>query len=230
MKIVFTPDWFLGADVLIEIFSFAILLLFFILAIKNYKLSKNKNSFYLGFGFFAIALAEIFTILTKLILYYDTNFTQQIGDLIITYKVVKSVDIFYYAGFFLHKFFTLMGLYIIYKIPSKKGTAQDFLLAAFFMIISALFSNFFQYVFNLTSLLLIGLIITNYTEIYNKNKSENTRILIIAFALLALSQMIFILSSLNILYVIGQSIQLVSYIILLVLIMRIIKHGPKKKP
>jgi hypothetical protein len=229
MKIVFTPNWFLGPDVLIETFSFAVLILFFVLCIKNYKLSKNKNSFYLGIGFFIIAFAEIFTILTKLILYYDTNFTQQIGHLIVTYNVVKSVDIFYYIGFFLHKFFTLSGLYIIYKIPSKKGTKGDFLLGIGFIIISAIFGNLFYYVFHLTVLLILGLIISNYMEIYQENKSENTKILITAFSLLALSQLIFILSPLSILYVIGQIIQLVSYIILLVLIIRITKHGPKKK-
>lgn len=230
MKIVFTPDWFLGADVLIEIFSFAILLLFFVLCIKNYKLSKNKNTFYLGIGFLFIALAEIFTIFTKLILYYDTTFTQQVGNMIVSYNIVKSVDIFYYIGFFIHKLFTLGGLYIIYKIPTKKGTTGDVLLGICFVIISALFGNLFTYVFHMTSLLLICLILANYKEIYKKNKSKNTKTLIISFSMLAFSQLIFALSKLNILYVTAQIIQLISYIILLVLIIRITKHGQKKKP
>jgi len=230
MKIVFTPDWFLGADIFIELFSFAILSLFFILSIKNYKMSRNKNSFFLGVGFLLIAFAEIFTILTKLVLYYDTSFTQQVGQMIVTYNIVKSVDIFYYIGFFLHKFFTLMGLYIIYKIPSKKGTAEDFVLVVFFIILSSLFSNIFFYIFHITALLMIGLIISSYREVYRKNKSKNTNLLVISFGLLALSHIIFIMSNLNVLYVIGQSIQLVSYIILLVLIIRITKHGKKKKP
>lgn len=230
MKIVFTPNWFLGPDVLIELFSFAILFLFFVLAIKNYKLSKNKSTFYLGIGFFLISLAEIFTIITKLVLYYDTTFTQEIGHMIVTYQIVKSVDIFYYIGFFFYKFLTLMGLYIIYKIPSKKGTIEDFLLVGFFIILSAIFSNLFSYVFHLATIFILGLIILNYHKIYKNNRSENTKILIIAFTLLAISHTIFLLSNPSILYVIGQSIQLVSYIILLFLIINITKHGQKKKP
>ncbi len=125
MKIVFTPDWFLGTDVLIEIFSFIILFVFFYLSVKAYKLSRNKNSLYLGVGFLLIALAELATIFTKVVLYYDTTFTQHIGQVIVTYNVVKSVDIFYYIGFFFHKLLTLLGFYVIYRLPLKKKFSGD---------------------------------------------------------------------------------------------------------
>ena len=131
MKIVFTPDWFLGSDVLIEIFSFIILSLFFYLSVRNYRLSKNKNSLYLGIGFLLISLAELARIFTKLVLYYDTTFIQTIGQLVITYQVVKSVDIFYYLGFFFHKFLTLMGLYVLYRLPLKKKSLSDVFLVGF---------------------------------------------------------------------------------------------------
>lgn len=232
MKIVFTPDWFLTPDVIIEIFSFAILFLFFYFSVKSYKLSKNKNSLYLGMGFLLIALAEFATILTKIVLYYDTTFTQQVGQMIITYKVVNSVDIFYYIGFFFHKLFTLLGLYIIYRLPLEKKSIGDVLIGICFILVSALFSQAFYYLFHLTALILLVLIISNYCKIYDKNKTENTKILIIALSMLALSQMILILSKLNILYVIAQIIQLVSYIILLILIMKILKYskyGKSKK-
>ena len=232
MKIVFTPDWFLGSDVLIEVFSFLILALFFALAYRNYKLSKNKNSLYLGIGFLIIAIAELSTVLTKLVLYYNTSFTSQIGQMIITYHVIKSVDIFYYIGFFFHKLLTLLGFYIIYRIPLKRKMERDSILAICFIIISALFSSAFSYLFHLAALVLLLLIINNYYQIYKKNKSENTLILIMAFSMLALSQLIFVLSDLNICYVIGQVIQLVSYLILLFLIIRITRHleyGRKKE-
>jgi chromate transport protein ChrA len=139
------------------------------------------------------------------------------------------VDIFYYIGFFLHKFFTLIGFYIIYKIPSKKGTTEDFLLAGVFIIISALFSNLFYYVFHIVTLVLLVLIIKNYSQIYKKNKLENTKILLVAFVILAISHTIFILSKVDILYAFAQIFQLISYIILLFLIINILKHGKKEK-
>ncbi len=229
MKIVLTPDWFLGSDVLIESFSFIILILFFYFSVKSYKLSKNKKSLYLGIGFLLIAIAEIATILTKFVLYYDTTFTHSIGTMIVTYQIVKSVNIFYYIGFSFHRLLTLLGLYIIYRLPMKKKTFGDIVLALCFIVISAFFSNFFYYIFHITALVLLILIINNYFVIYKNNKAENTKILIIAFSILALSQINFILSKVGGLYVVGQLLQLVSYIILLFLIIRIFKHGGKKK-
>jgi len=229
MKIVFTPDWFLTNDVLIEIFGFFILVLFFVLSFKNYKLNKNKNSLILGIGFLLIALAELATIFTKIVLYYDTSFTQTIGNIIITYKSVNSIDIFYYIGFFWHKLLTLIGLFVIYRLPMKKKNAGDFILAIYFIIISALFSSSLYYLFHLTALVLLILITNNYMGLYKKNKSGNTQLLVLIFSLLALSHVIFILSKVGVLYVAAQVIQLVSYIMLLLLIIRILRYGKAYK-
>ena len=230
VKIVFTPDWFLTSDVLIEIFSFLILCLFFMLAFKSYQLSKKKSVFYLGLGFFLIALAELSTILTKIILYYDTDVTHEIGKAIITYEIVKSVDIFYYLGFFLQRFLTLLGLYVIYKIPYDKKLTLDLLLSLYLIFVAALLSNSMYYFYHLTALVLLVFISRNYYKVYRKKKIRNTRILAFAFVILALSQTIFILSKLNsLLYATAQLIQLAGYIILLILIMKIIKNGKKEK-
>lgn len=229
MKIVLTPDWFLGIDVFIEIFSFIILSLFFYYSLKSYKLSRNKNSLLLGVAFLLIALAELATIFTKLVLYYDASFTQTVGRAIITYNVVQSVDIFYYVGFFFHKLLTLVGLYVIYRIPLKRRLSGDIILVLAFLVISALFSQGFYYLFHVSALLLLILIINNYCSIYKENKSDNTKMLIIAFSMLALSQVLFIISRIGVLYAAAQIIQLVSYLTLLILIIRIVKHGKKKK-
>lgn len=230
MKLTLTPDWFLAPDVLIEIFSFFILLAFFILCIKNYKLSKNKNLKYLGTGFLLIAIAELATILTKSVLFYDlmvASFTQRVGQIILTTQIVKSIDIFYYAGFFLYKLLTLLGLFIIYRLPLKRRLSEDIVLIAYFLVISALISSVFSYLFHLTVLLLLLLIMYAYYTVYKKNKSENTKILIIAFGILAMAHILFMLSSAGEVYALAQIIQLVSYIILLFLIIRILKHGKK---
>jgi len=229
MKIVFTPDWFLGSDVLIESFSFLILLTLFIFAYKSYRLSKNKNSLYLGIGFFLIALGEISTILTKLVLYYDTTFTQTVGQIILTYHVVRSTDILFDIGFFMHKLFTLLGLYVLYRVAVKERSSQDVFLGLYFLLALSIFGSMFYYVFHLTTLILLILIISAYHKVYKKNKLLNTKILIIAFVLLALSHVIFAFSTLPLLYVAGQIIQLISYIIFLSLIIIIWKNGKKKE-
>lgn len=230
VRFVLTPDWFLGSDVLIEAFSFIVLLIFFILCMRNYSLNKNnKKILFLGIGFALIALAQLAMVVTKIPLYFDTSVTSSIGKAIITNNVVSSVDIFYKAGFFFHRLLTLVGLYVIYRLPAKRKSPGDFLLALYFIIISAVFSSELNSLFHATALILLVLITNNYYTIYKKNKFSNTRLLVSAFGLLAISQLLFMLSKLEFIYVTANIIELISYTIVLILIMRILKHGKKKK-
>jgi hypothetical protein len=229
MKIVLTPDWFLGKDVLIEFFSFTVLFILAFLCYKNYKLDKNRKFKYLGIGFGLIALAQLATIATKIVLYYDFSFTRTIGQAIVTQHVVQSIDALYYTGFFLHRFFTLIGLYIIYKLPLKREDWENFFLALFFITIIAILSKDMIYLFHLTALLLLILITKNYYLVYEKNESQNTQILIFAFSTLAFSHVIYVFSQLSSLFVVANIIELISYITLLTLVIRILHDGKKKK-
>lgn len=227
MELVFTPDWFKSFDVLIGGFSFLVLVAFFILAYRTYKLRNNKNSLYLGIGFLLIALAEIATILTKAVIFYDTSFTQQIGNAIIVYHVLRSVDTLYYAGFFFHKLLTLLGLYLIYRIPLKRKAGTDAILIVMFLIISAVFGTLFYFVFHIVAIVLLSMIVHNYYKVHVKNSLVNTLVLLIAFSILLASHVILMLSNLTLFYVLGQGLELASYVIMLYLMIRILK--PDKK-
>lgn len=229
------PSWFRGSDILIELFSFVVLFIFFMLCTRYYKLNKKKNFLYLGIGFLLIAIAQIATICTKLVLYYDTTFTQNIGKIIITYHIVNSTDIFYEVGFFFFKLLTLIGFYIIYRLPTDKKISGDVFLALYFLFLSAIVGTTTEHLFHLTIIVLAVLIIKNYYETYKKNKIANTKILIAAFVLITISHLIFmIFASGGISRVIGEIVALISYFILLDLIIRIIRfnkntYGKKKK-
>ena len=231
VKIVFTPDWFLNFDILIESFGFIILCLFFLFAVKSYRLSGKKSVLYLGLGFLSIALAELSTVFTKLILYYDSTVTSEIGQAIVTQGIISSVDIFYYTGFFFHRFFTLFGLYIIYKLPTgrKKSDPADFALTIYLILMTAILSHSLFYLYHLTAFIILGGSIRDGVRIYRGGKSKNTLILITAFSLLAISQAIFIFSLVGTMYVVAQTLQIVSYVILLALIIRITQNGKKEK-
>jgi len=228
MKLVFTPDWFSGFDIGIEVFSFIVLSFFLYYSIRSYKATKNKKALYLGIGFFLIALGEIATILTKLILFYDTTFTREIGQMVITYQITKSVDIFYKIGFFFHKLLTLFGLYIIYRFPLKKILTKDMILTGTFIIVSAVLSQFFFFVFHIITIVLLILITQNFNNIYTKNKLQTTKILVIAFTVLTTSHIIFALSNIKTLYVAAQIMQLTSYLIMLSVIIGINKKQNAK--
>ena len=230
VKIVPTPDWFIGKDVIIEVFSLIVLIIFTIIAYRYYKLNKNRNILYLGSGFGLIALAQLATILTKLVLYYDIGPSQQIGEAIITSQIVNSVDLFYYAGFFFNSFLTLLGLYIIYRLPRDRKSIGDYVIVLYFILISSFLGREIFYLFHLTALFILILIIEKFFFVYKKNRFLNTKILMVAFNLLALSQLIFVLSTVDFLFVLGNVVELISYTIFLALIIRIWKYGKEKKP
>ncbi len=230
VKIVPTPDWFLGKDILIEAFSVIVLIIFSFLSIKNYKLDKEKRSFlYLGIGFGLIALAQLAGVLTRLVLYYDFGPSQQIGSAIVASQALSSVDIFYYAGFFFQRFLTLAGIYIIYRLPREKKSMWDYVIGAYFIVISLLLINEVAYLFHLTALFILVMITTKYYNVYEKNKFFNTKILVLAFGVLAFSQILFLFSEIGVLHVAGNIVELISYVVLLGLIIRIRKYGKKKK-
>jgi len=231
VKFVPIPDWFLGKDVFIESFSFIVLFIFSFLAIKNYKVSKNRKLFYLGIGFGLIALAQLAAVMTKLVLYYDIGPSQQIGQMIVASQILSSVDVFYFTGFFFQRFLTLTGFYMIYRLPRAKKSAFDYILILYFILISAFLTNNVANVFHLTTFLLLLMIVGNYYKIYQKNRFLNTQILMIAFGILAVSQLLFIFSGIvRELHVAGNVVELISYTILLGLIIRIRKYGKKTKP
>ncbi len=223
------PNWFLAPDFLINAFSFLILLIFFVLCVRNYKLNKNKGMMYLGAGFAFIALAQLALVLTKFGLYYDTSFTTSIGSMIVQYNIVESTDTIYNASIFLNKAFTLLGLYTIFRLPKKKRFF-DFVLVLYFLVISIFGGNLTTYIFHLTTFGLFALISYRYYIVYRENRFKNTKILSIAFAILAISHLLLILSHIETITVIADILELASYITLLILIIRILKHGKEKEP
>lgn len=223
------PNWFLTPDVLINTFSFIVLLIFFVLCIKSYKLNKNKSLLYLGWGFAFIAFAQLALDLTKFALYHITIFTSYIGAEIIKYNIVSSTNTVYNLGITLNKVLTLLGIYIIYRLPQKKKSVTDFFLVLYFILLSVFISDELYYLFHLTALFLFSLVAYNYKALYKKNKFSNTKILFVSFTLLAISQLLFIFYQIGIVNVFADIIQLISYIILLILIIKITKHGNEKK-
>jgi hypothetical protein len=223
------PDWFLTPDFLINVFSFLILTAFLILCIKNYKVNKNKKMLYLGIGFAFIALAQLAVLARKFGIYYSTDFTTSIGTTIIQYNVINSTDVLYHVGTFLYKSLSLVGLYIISRFPTKKKSLKDVFLVAYFIVLSILSSDVVGYLFRITAMGLFAYLSYNYYLLYKKNKFRNTLILSVAFVIMSVSQILFLIQTYAI-SIIADLLQLGSYAILLILIIRILKHGNEKEP
>ncbi len=229
MKVILPPEWFLNIDILIEAFSFLTVLIFSILCIKNYHLNKDKKFLYLGGGFGLITLAQLVITISKMVLFYNASFIDMSGEIVLSQNLFDFVSIFYTMGFFIYRFLILLGLYVVYKIP-KKIFEKDSLLVVYLIAIVTIFSKDITHLFHITALAMLLLIIMKYHDIYKKNKSLGTLILLLAFSGMALSNAIFIFAKLmSPVYVTASIISLISYITLLILIIRILEYGKKKQ-
>lgn len=223
MEFVSIPQWFKLHDVGIDLFSFLILLVFFILCTSYYRMAKKKSFLYLGIGFLLIAVGQLAYVITKIPIYYNTSLTTTIGNMIVTYHIVNSIASVYFIGFFAYKLLTLVGFYIIYRLLAKEKFSGEFVLALFFIVISVIMSATAEYLFHITIIILLILIIARYYQLYKENRSANTGILMCAFMLLFISHIILAITGATVPVITANIIELLSYVILLLLIIRILR-------
>jgi len=225
MDIILPPDWFLNVDILIGGISFFIILLFSILCIKNYRVNKDKKFLNLGAGFGMVALAQLIITIAKIIVFYDISFIG-IGDEI-PQNILGIITSVSAIGLFLFRISILFGLYIVYKTP-RKIIERDSLLILYLLVIVTLLSEGAVHLFHITAFAILLLMIAKYYDVYRKNKSRGTFILMLAFFELAVSNVIFIFArTTSMVYITASIIELASYITLLVLIIMILEHGKK---
>ncbi len=223
----YTPKWFYGKDIAIDIFSILVLFLIAFFSIKFYRINKkNKNHLYLSLSYILLGLSFVFKILTNFTIYYVALETRNIGFVQFTYNALKSTDTLFFTGFLLYRLFTLVGLVILYSIYYKSKSKSNFLLLLYLVSILVYFSQSAYYIFHLTSLILLSLITLYYFRTYKKSKNTNTQLVSISFFIITISQIIFILIKYNpFYYVLAESLQLIGYVLLLITFTKVLKFG-----
>lgn len=233
---VFSPNWFYGPDILIEIFSMITLFLIAYFSYRFYRLNtEKKEHLYLGMAFVTLSVSFLAKIMTYVVIYYYKLL--QIDQVAVVQQVLSNEVIgmrpsyfMFSAGVAMFSFLQLVGLYMLTCIYQKRISRYDTLiiLYAFFMI--TYFSHNTYFAFHLTSLLLLSIISYIFFRTYRKNRHPNTKRLMSAFLIIAISQAVYMFKTLNpAFYVWGEVIQLVGYFLLLLTIIMVIKHGKKKK-
>ena len=230
IELVYSPMWFYGKDIIIDIVSIFVLILIAFFSLKYYRYNKkNKNYLILSSSFFIIALSFLFKILTNFSLYYNVLETKNMGFVTFTYQTIRSTDTLFFIGFFLYRLLTLFGLFILFNIYEKKKGINTILLISYLLMISTYFSQSAYYIFHITSLLLLAIITIQYYKNSGSIRSFTPKLLAVSFAVIALSQILFIFIRIDLIYyVIAEIVQLVGYILLLITFM-VLKYGKKKQ-
>ena len=123
IQLIYSPQWFRGTDIIIDLFSIVVILLIAFFSLKCYMLNKkNKNYIFLVVSFFMIALSFFFKILTNFTVY--TKIIEEKKVYLISY-IQQSIHPNYLLPFLssiLQKSLMLIGLYFLYVIIMRNKT------------------------------------------------------------------------------------------------------------
>lgn len=223
-RLFFTPGWFNGWDILIEVVSLIVAFLIAGYSWRAFRISKENKFAYFSFAFLLVAMGFFFKIFTSGILYYSP-----VRDIAV--EVLRPVvgthlqftHILYRAGFFL-QMVPMLGAWLLIFFISQKSRARlkkfyevsQIALFIYLILLISVVSNFKFFVFYLTSAVLLGLIVLNYYKNYLNTENKNTRKVMLSFLFIFLGNifLIFIFLSEG-LYVLGEILILIGFLILL---------------
>ncbi|RMF54442.1 hypothetical protein D6745_05290 [Candidatus Woesearchaeota archaeon] len=229
IELVYSPRWFYGKDIAIDLISIFVLSLIAFFSIKYYRLNrKNKKYIFLASSFIMMALSFMFKIITNFTIYYHVLETKQIGFVRLTYFSTQPSNILFFAGFLGYRILMLLGLYMLCSIYIKQSKA-NIILTAYLILALSYFSRSAYYIFHLTALILLVIITSKYLENYKKTKHSTNKWLFYSFATITASNIIFIFVKISaVLYVIAEIVQLIGYVGLLITFTKVLKDGKKK--
>ncbi|MBU1199409.1 MAG: hypothetical protein KKF46_03610 [Nanoarchaeota archaeon] len=231
LDFVYSPPWFYGKDIAIDIIGLIIVLLIGFFSFRNFALDKkNKRHFILGGAFVLLGLSFIAKILTNLFTHMHAWKFKPFLINILGKEIVASSGLLSAFGFFLFALLTLFGFYIIYALSSKDELSMNYVIIAYFIIVLTYFTRFTYFILYVTAFVFLLAISRRYFLSYKKNRYKNTLWLCLSFSVITLSQFVFIFTSSNpTLYVLAEIIQLIGYLFLLVTFLMVLRNAKKKK-
>lgn len=225
----YSPVWFYGNDIIIDIISIIVLLTIAFFSFKYYNINKSKKNYFLfGVSFIMMAVAFLFKIVSNFSLYYVASEVRQIGFLIIQYSALRETDILFMVGFLGYRIIMLLGLYLLYVIYHERFSKINFVFFAYIISFFMYFSRDVNLMFHFTAFFLLVLITKEVYNRYKRTKYKRTKNVFISFGLLTLSHLIeLFLNFSSLTYVFSEVMQLLGFIILMVTFYKVLFDGKK---
>ena len=208
------PQWFGGYDILFNVIFAVVTLLIAGLSYRAKHLKQEKKYGYFGLAFLLIGIAHIvFVIFAAL---QNTVLAQ----------VLQVFDFV----FLIHMFLMLLAYFIlilvILKIENKNAIALLFVL----LLLLVAFSYQYFIKFHIISLVLLGFLTLQFYKNYLKKKNINSKFVYISFFLLTCSHIFFAgIRASQAVYVAGEVFQLLGFILLFFMFIKVVTHGRKKR-
>ncbi len=231
LNILFSPQWFHGQDILIDIVSVIVLLLISGVTFQYHRFNKKEKKHLLfSIATLLLAISFVFKIMTNFTLYEQMYRTVILGFFTLTYKTVHYSDQLFLLGTLLYRLLTLAGFYMLYLVYTKNNSWYLHALMIYFMVVSLYFTSHAFSIFHLTTLLLLLPLLWHYYANCRRTKDKAGKLILASFSIIAISQIAFIFLDFDkIIYVLAESIQLLGYSLLLISLLLVLRHGKKKK-
>jgi hypothetical protein len=234
LDFVYSPPGFYGKDIAIDVLSAIVVLLIGLFSFRNFCLDKrNKKHLLLGSAFVLLGLSFIVKILTNVLSHAEEWASRQFPFSIFGNNILTSYSIIPAMGFLLYALLTLFGFYIIYALSSKDELSMNYVIIAYFILISTYFTRFTYFIIYMTAFIFLFALSRRYFLEYKKKGYKNTLFLCISFSIITLSQFAFIFTATNhVLYILAEYIQLIGYLFLLytfIMVLRNATNATKKE-
>ncbi len=232
-RLFFTPEWFNGFDLVFETIGLVIALLIAFYSYKVFRFSKENKFAYFSLAFVLVALGLGFKMFTSSVLYF---FPIRESVAIVLKPMLGGglsfADLFYRAAFFL-QMSTMLGAWLLIFFISQKSRERlkkyhevsQIALFMYLILLTSIVANFKYFIFYLTSAVILGMTVLNYYKNYlNSKKNKNAFRVMLSFLFILLSNIIFVFVFLyDKLYVVGEIVMLIGFLLLLATYRRIIK-------
>lgn len=220
VTLVYSPLWFHGIDIALELFSILAAVLISIMGYKSYKLTNDRKLLWLAAAFGFITLSFLARALTAAVVLSQVGVIPGIAATNPSLSFIESV---FDSGRFAYFLLVFAAYLIIYALSAKISNRNQLALMSIFLGLFA-FSAFEEIpiMFYLVSFVLLVFIAANFCKNYRAKKSRGALLTSIAFCVMTLEPLFFMAGIYyKPLAVAGYAVRLIAYVTLLIMLFRV---------
>lgn len=212
-----SPKWFAGFDLAIELLCMIVAIIITAYSYKIFKFIKEKKYFYFSLAFFFISGAFFVRVAVYALNFLihppaTLNLTQEMVRELAKISALKVLGTFIPIILMLAAFMVLISISL--NIKEKKVISLLFILSFISSFLGVFLHQAWYYIISFT---LLAYISNYFLTNYKQKRTSTSLVVFVSFAIFALSQFMFVMSTLHRpCYVIAEIVQLVSFVMLLV--------------
>ncbi|HIH31701.1 TPA: hypothetical protein HA235_03255 [Candidatus Woesearchaeota archaeon] len=218
------PAWFFTYSIILEIAFALITLMIAIYAFRIFKLTDNEQTKNFGIAFVFICGAYIIQAITNILIF--SKFDDDVS-VMVNLNNVFLINLF---GLYAHALFYAIGLILLLYVTLKTDNWRIFILLLAMVCITIFFSTHKLFMFYVLCSLILFFIVIYYFLHYINHKKANNLVVLIGLLLLFIGTLYFVFATnAEIYYLIGYLFAMAAYLLLLINLIIILKHGKKKR-